>query len=294
MRSINYALLKFLSRFSSSAKIKLRKNIALNTPLTINYPAEAELKIIKSIIPPEKPFFDVGANYGIYSYIAKDIVDLKNIYCFEPITKPYTALQKNLRGANLFNLALSNEVSIKTIKVPYINGDCYDTRATLETGIENENETHSNKIEIQTSTLDTIVEKSNISSIGFIKIDVEGHEFNVIKGGLTSIRKFKPILQLEIEQRQNSQPIENIFKLVLDLGYSGHYINVSDLTLIPIITFSKESNQKMSDFKTHKFINNFLFFPTQTEQTIINKISKQLNIEKSLVKVKNHALRTWL
>ena len=88
-------------------------------------------------------------------------------------------------------------------------------------------------------------------------------------------------MQIEIEQRQNHEPIDNIFKLVNSLGYSGYYLDMNNLTLKPINEFMLDVDQNMSNFKTLKYINNFFFFPLENEQETVKIITDKLKCEKT-------------
>ena len=104
----------------------------------------------------------------------------------------------------LYNCALSNQNKLMDLKVPIRNSqfgkknyeEYYEMgKATIH--IEN-NFQNFEKFEINTKKLDEIDFQNQIS---FIKIDVEGHEKEVIEGGLNTIQEFKPKLLVEIEKK---------------------------------------------------------------------------------------------
>src|SRR6185295_2231176 len=71
----------------------------------------------------------------------------------------------------------------------------------------------SEKIELV--RLDDEVRRMNVKRINLIKIDVEGYELNVVRGGLDTIRKFKPILFIELIEgnlRQYGQSSETLVR----------------------------------------------------------------------------------
>ena len=70
-----------------------------------------------------------------------------------------------------------------------------------------------------------------IKNIGFIKIDVEGHELEVIKGAKETINKYNPILLVEIEKRHSKESEETI-NFINNLGYECFF--TSEKNLIPI------------------------------------------------------------
>ncbi|MCY1543544.1 methyltransferase, FkbM family [compost metagenome] len=91
---------------------------------------------------------------------------------------------------------------------------------------------------IPLATLDTIVDQQNISSLDFIKIDVEGCELEVLKGSLETIKRFKPVVLLEMNHwclnvfRRVSLPefhdnLFDVFPYVFAVE-QGRYLDFSD------------------------------------------------------------------
>ena len=70
--------------------------------------------------------------------------------------------------------------------------------------------------------LDDFVDEHDVKVIDYIKCDVEGAELLVIKGGLESICKFKPILQLEMLRKWSAKykyHPNDIINILKDKGY---------------------------------------------------------------------------
>ena len=84
--------------------------------------------------------------------------------------------------------------------------------------------------------------------ISFIKIDVEGHEVEVIEGAIATINRNKPILLVEIEERYSKKKVIDTIKFVNALGYKSYYFNEKELINTATIT----------NFDTY---NNYIFKP---------------------------------
>jgi hypothetical protein len=75
------------------------------------------------------------------------------------------------------------------------------------------------------------IEKMNLDSyrfdhkIGFIKIDVEGHELDIIKGAKNLILKDKPNLMVEIEEKHTGVPNFEIINEIKELSYECYFLN---------------------------------------------------------------------
>ena len=84
------------------------------------------------------------------------------------------------------------------------------------------------KTVVKTSTIDCEVESYKLKKLDFIKIDVEGYEYQVMKGGEKSIKKFKPIIMYEysrtIDKLSNTNNSYKSFNLINRLGYSQYAI----------------------------------------------------------------------
>ena len=83
--------------------------------------------------------------------------------------------------------------------------------------------------------------------IGFIKIDVEGHEFKVLEGSKKLLEKDKPVLLIEIDKYHSSK-VKETFIYLKELNYDAFYFDGNNLIKI----FNYEDNER-KDFK------NFIF-----------------------------------
>jgi len=244
------------------SKRYIKKKI-LKTAFTSQYPFDPEMKLIRGIIPHDKPFFDVGANQGHYSILVEDLVGPENVYCFEPIPNLSRRLRRILPGAHVVPVALSDHENKQSLKIPFIGNQAVETRATLESSVQEIETTTFTKIQVNTTTIDHFMAQKQLDTIGFIKIDVEGHEQAVLKGGIITLGQFQPILLVEIEQRHHTYPITEIFSMIEALGYAGFYFEAKTRSLQNIQQFSVDAHQNMTHFKSHSYINNFLFTPKQ-------------------------------
>ena len=86
------------------------------------------------------------------------------------------------------------------------------------------------------------------SEIGFVKIDVEGHEQSVLEGSINTLKKYKPNLLIEIDRRYNVD-VNKTFKFLNDLGYNFYFYNKKKLVKIK----SYEENYQ-KDFRNFIFL----------------------------------------
>ena len=191
---------------------------------------EKELKIIDKFADRSKDALDIGVYRGIYSY--KLSQNFKNIHSFEPNPLLFPYLEKNLKkivkNIKLYNLALSDRSGESELRLPTRSKSIFKNNieelyklgaATMHP--DNEVMQYK-KFPIMTAKLDDI--KIN-NKIGFIKIDVEGHEKNVLIGGQALIKENKPVMVIEIEERHTKKPIKETINFIKNLNYDCYYLS---------------------------------------------------------------------
>jgi len=211
---------------------------------------EFELSVLSEYVNPRKRSIDVGANIGIYSYALSRLGS--TVESFEPLTEcALVILAFGHSRIHVHSEALSDVEGEMTIHFPIVAGYPNTPLASLEHKQEN-----GGRRNIQVRTLDSF----NFIDIGFIKIDVEGHEMHVIEGARETIRKCRPVLLVEIEQRHHgTEPIEDVMNRICALGYKGNFY--SDGRVRPLSEFSVSRHQKWEDFSSGRYLNNFFFTP---------------------------------
>ena len=232
-----------------SEKFLLEKR--LKRAIKKNY--EKELSIISSFKNSKRDAVDVGVYRGIYSY--KLSQEFKHVYSFEPNPLIYPYLKKNLtkiiKNMSLQNLAISDNNGEINLKIPSRRKSIFKTNyeelyklgcATIhkQNKIQNYNSFKVKKIK-----LDDILKNKDIS---FIKIDVEGHEKEVINGSKNIIINNRPTLLVEIEERHSNYPVNETIKFINNLGYNSFYVKNNNL-------------YKTNDLIDINSENNFIFLP---------------------------------
>ena len=142
---------------------------------------------IDSICNSDSVFYDIGANIGIYTLYMNYKNPMMQMFCFEPVQNNFNSLQNNIilnnaKNVHPFNIALSNNNMITNLFIS-------DTRngnsgAQIEAPINEKGESFEvKKIEkILSFQLDYLVNNLNFPQPNFIKIDVDGHENEILNG----------------------------------------------------------------------------------------------------------------
>lgn len=162
----------------------------------------------------KKPvIFDVGANIGLYTICYSKIYNEFNIYAFEPVPKNFKALSSNIKKNKLKNIEL-NQFGLldkkKDINIGIPDHQVHERyKKNINDGLYSIFATKKN-FKIKAIPLDYFIKKKKIKKIDFIKIDVEGAESLVLKGGMQTIRKYKPIIQIEYNDLTKTLGKKNI------------------------------------------------------------------------------------
>ena len=166
---------------------------------------EAELGLIKELSDKNKDAVDVGVYRGVYSFQLSKYY--KHVYSYEPNPLLYPYLKKNLKkiatNITLENYALSDGIGEIDLRIPkrfksIFKGNIEEIYRLGCASIHERNKFDDfSAYKVKREKLDNILKDK---PIGFIKIDVEGHERAVINGSLNIIKKNKPILLVEIEE----------------------------------------------------------------------------------------------
>jgi len=158
-----------------------------------------------------KIIFDIGANTGIYSMIAKAVNPNAEVHAFEPFESIYKKMVYNA-GINDFQI----NTNCKAVSNYTGDGVLYTEDADFAYSVTvNKNlwvkDREPIKLDIKTITLKKYIEDNNITCIDLMKIDVETHEPEVMEGFVPYLRQFKPILLIEILNEEIAQKLNNYF-----------------------------------------------------------------------------------
>jgi FkbM family methyltransferase len=194
------------ARISRKSILKIRKNNPNDLWMCDIDMDKSFFNLVKKI-RPEK-IIDIGANIGRYSIHFSEIENSK-VICFEPQKDNFKALEGNI--------SLNKRKNIS----PYNQG-IFDKNTKLDLNICEENcganslviERGGKKEKITVSKLDDFLKEKGFGKVDLIKIDVEGAEINVLKGAKETIKKYHPIIFLEILEDK-----QEIFDFLLSNGY---------------------------------------------------------------------------
>lgn len=145
---------------------------------------------------------DIGAQSGLFTLMAK-YLEKTEWYAFEPEPLNYQLLCNNININNIQNVKVfQNGISDKNEILKLNVCKNHYGLNTFGNNLIRFNKNDSYELNIETYTLDSMFQNIPIS---FIKIDTEGCELSILKGGINVIKKYKPIILLEYEEQNINQ-----------------------------------------------------------------------------------------
>ncbi len=177
------------------------------------------MQILLNALSPDDVFWDIGANVGLYSCFAGQIVKDGNLVCIEPIPVNLKRLKQNLNLNNiskplLLNYALSNKKGTFG----------FAKRNNLAGGLGSLTHNNSNnEITVPVVPGDSLVSEQIAPLPTIIKMDIAGEEWNVIEGMTkTLLDKNCKLLLCEIHPRgvqERGGSVEEFINKITDLGF---------------------------------------------------------------------------
>ena len=209
----------------------------------MNPEINGEYNVLKNIIKnsdKEVCLIDGGANVGKYSekFLSLCLGNNKKpiLYSIEPFPNTMKKLQERIgsRAKNTIQAALGSEPSKVKLYYGDINSPSGGTNSLISHYYLNDH------IEVDQKTLDSIVEDNNIKKIDFLKLDIEGAEYNALLGSL-KILSNQIVSYIQLEYNQTWIAGGGTIKKVLDLcgkyGYQLFIISKNELISVPSYHF---------------------------------------------------------
>lgn len=166
---------------------------------------------------------DVGANIGTMTVRFAKLASLGKIIAFEPSLQTYNRLIKHIEINNLTNIIAVNQ------GVGYKSGafklyKVVETNPGMNRILPNNLSDEVLEFEyISVSTLEKELEKLQVKKVDLIKIDVEGYEYQVLKGAEKILDLYKPMLFIELDDfnlKQNASSALEVVNFLMDKNYS--------------------------------------------------------------------------
>ena len=206
--------------------------------------------LIKSnIIDPTKNVIDLGAWIGDNSIPWSKLFSGK-IYAIDPSSENCEFIQilKEMNSSD--NVIILQTAISESERVLHTHGDLHHTSFVYG------NTTDEGSTKVKSTSLDSLCSNGTIENIGYIHLDVEGMEYDVVKGAKSLIEIYRPVFSYEVHL-QSDVHVDDLRKYFLGLNYKLFMINEvlfgchSDCRNILAIP-----SEKIGDFFMEKYIKN--------------------------------------
>jgi FkbM family methyltransferase len=216
--------------------------------------SEVEEDLLPIVVDCRRDAVDVGAHVGSYTVALAKLA--RTVYAFEPDVELATLLRRaSPENVRVFQEALSERKGTSEFHVPLVAGHRSVTLGSLVAPSGSDCDVRT----VTTTTLNAVLANAEI---GFIKIDVEGHELAVLAGGRELIARCRPVVLVEANTPDAVTAVAAFFDA---LEYGGFFVHGGR-------TFGlAEFDPDMQDPKLlaepvprrkMRFLNNFFFAPS--------------------------------
>ena len=221
--------------------------------------AERELSYLDKVIPDDAVTVDVGANCGLYT---RKLARLsRQVHAFEPSRQMARLLRRtSARNVSVHEIALSDHDGDAELFIPQGDDGPVYGLASLEARADSPVRLVSSHVPI--ARLDAVIDQD----VAFVKIDVEGHELNVLNGTVELLERCQPVFLVEAEDRHRAEATRSVFEFFRGKSYRGFFLKDNDVVDIEEFDAGRlqdadalrpDGGRKDGQF----YVNNFFFFP---------------------------------
>ncbi|MBI2135145.1 FkbM family methyltransferase [Candidatus Woesearchaeota archaeon] len=245
IRHIKFLLLKIKAKNSiiirnvQGSKMYLNlKDRGISKDLALDGIREPEsTKIIKKIIKERGTVVDIGANIGYYALMESQLVGKKGrVYAIEPVPDNIASLKKNIGLNDYSNIEVFQMGIGEKNKTAKMNITSYSNWHSF---LHQRNVI--GKLDVKVVTLDNFLKNRKYPD--FIRMDVEGYEFQILKGMKNTLKKKKPLkLFIELHPHiMNKSQTKFLLKTLKDNGFETSLV-------IKCLTVTEMKVKKRSEY----------------------------------------------
>lgn len=232
MKEFVYKILDLLSGKKGLSKKINGFSVKLPTRYINYFPSDYEqenFKFLQQQVKKGDTILDIGAHIGLFSVVAAQLAgDKGKVFAFEPSTETNTLLKQTISINRLNNNIEAHgeamgAVSGKTVfYVSAVKGDNSNSLVSYK------DDRQLFPLEVDMYCIDDFVQSKNIGSLGFIKIDVEGSEYDALCGAKNTLQKLRPACIVAIHPEPiaaKGDSLEKIYDLIAGNNYLIYYQN---------------------------------------------------------------------
>jgi FkbM family methyltransferase len=193
---------------------------------------------------------DVGAHMGMYTLTASKLVGESGVVlALEPSTREFQRLTfhvtlNDLKNVRCFQIAASSSFGEATLKI----GSEWNSGHNTFGEFFNESVKMLREERVPTQTVDALVAGQGLERVDFIKIDVEGHEFQVLAGAVETISRFRPRILIEVFEetlRRQGACVEAVLGFLTAHDYALNEFSDANGELVPLASLPGNESRNL-------------------------------------------------
>ncbi len=250
---------------------------------------EDEIRFLRRLLRKGQTAIDIGANYGVYTLTMAELVGAAGrIWAFEPASRTAGYLADSL-AANAFEHVILERKALSCRK-----GNAQlslNENAELNAIIQGD-ETEGITETVAVVTLDACMAELGWHNIDFLKLDAEGEESNILKGGRRFFDENSPLVQYEIKAGDDFH-----FELVdefAEMGYSSYRLVPGINVLVPFNASEPTDDYQLNLFSCKSDRAARLADDGYLVKLPVDRRSEEIDSDTGLGKLDNGAYLTWL
>jgi len=217
-----------------------------------DYHESVEFCFLKHLLSQDMICLDIGANIGMYSlFMSKRS---KFVYAFEPQAQSVNRLNKSIADNHIYNIkVIQKAVGDKsgTLSFHFVKEDSAKSYITSAADV------YSCLVDVV--SLDDYFNENLIEKLDYLKIDAEGAESAILQGAIRTIKKYRPIIQVEFVAEFQTRNSNNAFRpsdFFRDMGYEVFHIDEATCKLIPGMSWNSivVPAEKMIDLRSKNLV----------------------------------------
>lgn len=223
---------------------------------------------------------DVGAHDGLLT-IPLSRLPGSSVLAFEPLPSAFARLDAAIRAAHggampphvaLHPQALGAESGTITLSVPVLDGVVQEQWASAAKDYAGFASVTVERHAVQVLTIDSL----GLRNLTHVKVDAEGFEEEVLRGAAETLRRCRPVLSLEVEERHRAGSTRDVPALLQALGYAVHFHHEG--AFHPIAAFDAATMQMASPdpavfAASDPYIFTFFAWPVERHAEVIARLA---------------------
>lgn len=172
---------------------------------------------------PGAVIIDIGAHIGLFSVIASQVTgENGKVYAFEPAPSTYQLLQKTLTINHNESVieTFQRAVGRGTGKITFFVSDGLADNGNSLVNYKDDRPLHG--IDVEVTSVDAFIKEKNLRRLDFIKIDVEGAEYDTLRGASETLQSLRPVCIVAIHPepiKTKGDRLEDIYDFIISCRY---------------------------------------------------------------------------